>query len=160
MTEDEMSVLKSKRHESTAEFVNVADQIFVETMGFLSRMSNRYQRLLAENTMNLASEVLDFAEKAQNIRITDEVTYKLRREYLEASRASVMALDVHMTHIWMILMTNPQGAFTNTKGETISSSNAKARLNGMADSLGDKIDKEKNLITGLLEADKKKFMSL
>ena len=152
-----MSVLKSKRHTSTAEFVNVADEIFSETLGFLIRLSNRHQRLLGQDTMRLASETLDNAEKAQNIRITDEVTFNLRREYLQRSRASLMALDVHMAHIWQTLMKNPQGAFTNTKGNTIPPSEAIERLDKMAESLGEKIDKEKNLITSLLQSDKQKL---
>ena len=53
-----MSVLKSKRTTSKAEFVNTAHQIFVETLGFLTRLSARYSRLLAEPTAKLAGEVI------------------------------------------------------------------------------------------------------
>ena len=41
-----MSVLKSKRTESKAEFVNTANQIYVETLNFLTRLSARYSRLV------------------------------------------------------------------------------------------------------------------
>ena len=37
-----MSVLKSKRTESKAEFVNTANQIYVEALNFLTRLSARY----------------------------------------------------------------------------------------------------------------------
>ena len=43
-----MSVLKSKRLVSKAEFVNVANQIFDETIAFLTHLSARYSRLIAE----------------------------------------------------------------------------------------------------------------
>lgn len=152
-----MSVLKSKRHESTAEFVNVADQIFVETMGFLVRLSNRYQRLLAQDTIHAASLVLDHTEAAQNIRVTDKVSYGLRRSHLLEARSWVMALDVHMTHIFRLIMTNPQGCFTDTKGRTKPPAEAVKLLNNMAESLGEKIDKEKNLITALLQSDKERY---
>ena len=43
-----MSVLKEKRTQSAAEYVNVANQIYVETVSFLTRLSARYSRLVAE----------------------------------------------------------------------------------------------------------------
>ena len=60
-----MSVLKSKRTTSKAEFVNTANQIYIETLNFLTRLSARYSRLLAEPTAVLAGEVIDHAGKGQ-----------------------------------------------------------------------------------------------
>ena len=45
-----MSVLKDKRTTSKAEYVNTANQIYVETVAFLTRVSARYSRLIAEGT--------------------------------------------------------------------------------------------------------------
>ena len=59
-----MSVLKIHRSESKAEYINTANEIFAETMQFLTRLSARYSRLLSPDVMRLASEVLDNAEKA------------------------------------------------------------------------------------------------
>ena len=42
-----MSVLKAHRSESKAEFVNTANQIYIQTINFLSRISARYSRLIA-----------------------------------------------------------------------------------------------------------------
>ena len=67
-----MSVLKEKRTVSKAEFVNTANQIYVETIGFLTRLSARYSRLLAEGVATLAGEVMDHAEKANKIYPSDE----------------------------------------------------------------------------------------
>lgn len=58
-----MSVLQMKRTTSKAEFVNTANQIYVETINFLTRISARYSRLLAEPVAKLAGEVIDHAEK-------------------------------------------------------------------------------------------------
>ena len=58
-----MSVLKSKRTESKAEYVNVANAIYIETINFLTRISARYSRLIAEPVAKLAGEVIDHAEK-------------------------------------------------------------------------------------------------
>ena len=42
-----MSVLKEKRTVSKAEYVNTANQIYVETVGFLTRLSARYYKRIA-----------------------------------------------------------------------------------------------------------------
>ena len=39
-----MSVLKSKRSTSKAEYVNLANLIYTETVAFLTRLSDRYDR--------------------------------------------------------------------------------------------------------------------
>ena len=57
-----MSVLKEKRTVSKAEYVNTANQIYVETVGFLTRLSARYSRLIAEGTAQLAGEVMDHTD--------------------------------------------------------------------------------------------------
>ena len=62
-----MSVLKSHRSESKAEFVNVANKIYIQTINFLSRLSARYSRLVSDSVSQLASAVLDHSEKANNI---------------------------------------------------------------------------------------------
>ncbi len=53
-----MSVLKAHRTESKAEYVNTANQIYVGTIQFLSRLSARYSRLMAQTVATLASEAL------------------------------------------------------------------------------------------------------
>ena len=152
-----MSILKSKRNESTAEYVNIADLIYEYTLLFMTKLSNRYQRLLSADTMRLASEVIDNAEKANNIKITDNVSYELRRTHLLEARSVVMAFDVHMAYIWRVMMTNPQGCFTNTNGETKTPKEAKKILNKMADDLGNYIDEFKNKVSALLISDTKRY---
>lgn len=67
-----MSVLKSKRTESKAEYVNVANAIYIETINFLTRISARYSRLIAEPVAKLSGEVIDHAEKANSIYPSDD----------------------------------------------------------------------------------------
>ena len=64
-----MSVLKMKRTVSRAEFVNKASEIYDETIAFLTRISARWSRLVAEPIANLAGEVEDFSVKANSIPI-------------------------------------------------------------------------------------------
>lgn len=101
-----MSVLKAHRTESKAEFVNVANQIYVQTIQFLSRLSSRYSRLLSSPVSALASEVIDHAEKANSIYPSDDLRKELRKTHLLEARASLMALDVHLAHCYEVMMLN------------------------------------------------------
>ena len=151
-----MSVLKSKRTTSKAEFVNTAHQIFVETLGFLTRLSARYSRLLAEPTAKLAGEVIDHAEKANSIFPSDLQRVELRKAHLLEARASLMALDVRLTHCYTLMSQNPQGCFTDGKGKSLPPSEAMEKLDRMAQSLGEKIDQENELLKGQLKGLAKK----
>lgn len=150
-----MSVLKQKRQKSKMEFVNKAYEIYAETVSFLSRLSARYARLVAEDTAKLAGEVMDHSEKANSIYPNTQVAKDLRMNHLLEARGSLMALDVRLTHIYTILMTNPEGAFTTSKGSTVCGGDAERKLDHMAESLGLKIDEENNLLKGQLEMLKK-----
>lgn len=151
-----MSVLKSKRTTSKAEFVNTAHQIFVETLGFLTRLSARYSRLLAEPTAKLAGEVIDHAEKANSIFPSDLQRVELRKARLLEARASLMALDVRLTHCYTLMSQNPQGCFTDGKGKSLPPSEAMEKLDRMAQSLGEKIDQENELLKGQIKGLAKK----
>ena len=151
-----MSVLKSKRTTSKAEFVNTAHQIFVETLGFLTRLSARYSRLLAEPTAKLAGEVIDHAEKANSIFPSDPQRVELRKAHLLEARASLMALDVRLTHCYTLMSQNPQGCFTDGKGKSLPPSEALEKLDRMAQSLGEKIDQENELLKGQIKGLAKK----
>ena len=151
-----MSVLKSKRTTSKAEFVNTAHQIFAETLGFLTRLSARYSRLLAEPTAKLAGEVIDHAEKANSIFPSDPQRVELRKAHLLEARASLMALDVRLTHCYTLMSQNPQGCFTDGKGKSLPPSEAMEKLDRMAQSLGEKIDQENELLKGQIKGLAKK----
>lgn len=151
-----MSVLKNKRTTSKAEFVNTANLIYVGTISILSRLSARYSRLLAPATAAMASEVLDHAEKGNKIFPSDPQRKELRREHLLEALASLSALDVQLTHCYMILMQNPQGAFTDSKGKAIPAAEAVKRLDDMAQDLGELIDREETMLRNTMDSDKKK----
>lgn len=154
-----MSVLKAHRSESKAEFVNTANDIYVQTIGFLSRLSSRYSRLVASDVSMLAAKVLDNCEKANSIYPSDDTRRELRKQHLLEARAALMALDVHLSHCYNIMMLNPSGCFTTGSGNSVSSSDAKKKLDNMAQELGELIDKENGLLTGVLKNDKNKSRS-
>ena len=149
-----MSVLKRHRTVSKMEYVNTANAIYLETLQFLTRLSARYARLVAADVMHLASEVLDHSEKANSIYPSDDVRKKLRERNLLEARAAVLALDVHMAHVYELIMLNPQGCFTTSNGKTLSSAEASERLDRMAQSLGEKLDEENAMLTAVLKSDK------
>lgn len=149
-----MSVLKNRRTTSKMEYVNTANAIYVETLQFLTRLSARYSRLVADNVIKLAGEVLDNCEKANSIFPSNDNRKALRERHLLEARASVLALDVHMAHVYELMMLNPQGCFTSATGKTMSSAEAQERLDKMAQSLGEKIDRENEMITAVLKSDK------
>lgn len=151
-----MSVLKSRRNESRAEFVNVAYAIFTETLQFLTRLSTRYSRLLSEQVIRLAAEVLDESEKANSIFPSDDTKKQLREAHLVEARASLMALDVHLSKCYEVMMLNPQGCFTTSTGKTVDASAAKSKLDKMAENLGCLIDQENRLLTTVMKSDKKR----
>ena len=150
-----MSVLKSMRKESKAEFINTANEIYTRTRAFLTRLSNKYSRTMESEVAHLASDVLINAEKANSIMPSDDVRRALREQHLLEARASLMALDVMLYHCYSIMMLNPDGCFVTTKGKPVASDDAVKRLDKMAQTLGDLIDKENALLTGLLKSDKK-----
>lgn len=141
-----MSVLKARRTTSKAEYVNTANQIYVETLNFLT------SRLLAEPVAKLAGEVVDHAEKANSIFPSDAQRIELRKAHLLEARASLKALDVRLTHCYLVIMQNPEGGFTTSKGNSVSPKEATEKLDRMAASLGEMIDNEDELIKGTLKS--------
>lgn len=147
-----MSVLKTRRDTSKAEFINTANKIYTETLWFLSRLSARYSRLLATDTIHLAHEVIANAEMANTMSPVNQVRFEERERYLLRARAALGALDVQLTHIYDLLMLNPEGAFDN-KDKT----GAINKLDKMAENLGCLIDDEGKLLSGVLKRDKEYF---
>lgn len=150
--EGAITALKARRTTSKAEYVNTANQIYVETLNFLTRMSARYSRLLAEPVAKLAGEVVDHAEKANGIFPSDAQRIELRKAHLLEARASLKALDVRLTHCYLVMMQNPEGCFTTTKGRDVPAGEATQKLDRMAASLGEMIDNEDELIKGSLKS--------
>ena len=147
-----MSVLKAKRGISKAEFVNTANKIYTETLWFLSRLSARYSRLLATDTIHLAHEIIANVEKANTMQPVDQVRFELREKYFLSAKAALGALDVQMAHVYDLLMLNPEGAFDNK-----DKSGAIQKLDKMAEKLGCLIDDEAKLLAGVLKYDKQAF---
>ena len=152
-----MSVLKNKRNQSKAEFVNTARKIKVETRAFLSRLSARYARLDAADIMHLARQVANLTEQANSMTPTDATRFNVRAELLLRARGTLASLDADLLDVYETLMQNPEGAFSTKNGKPVGSGDAIARLDYMAESLGTLIANEEALLTGVLKSDKQFF---
>lgn len=102
-----MSVLKARRSESKAQYINTAFDIQVNVLNFLTRLSSRYSRLLAQNVANLAFEIIDNAEKANSVGYNDDIRAGLREKYLLRARASLDSLDIQLTLCYDVISQNP-----------------------------------------------------
>lgn len=152
-----MSVLKYRRNQSKAEFVNTARKIKIETRLFLSRLSARYARLDADDIMCLAREVADYTERANTIMPTDVTRHELRKEWLLRAKSALSALDADLLDVYETLMKNPEGAFSTKKDHPVDASEAIRRLDSMADTLGCLIADEENLLSAVLKSDQATF---
>ena len=151
-----MSVLKSRRLPSKADYVNTANQIYVETMQFLTRLSSRYARLMAGEPAKLAAELIEHTEKANKIFPSEEQRKDIRRAHLLEAQATLSALDVSLLHCYLMMIQNPQGCFTTASGKTVSPSEAEERLDRISQNIGELIDQEETLLRGILNSDKKR----
>lgn len=59
-----------------------------------------------------------------------------------------MALDVRLTHCYLVMNQNPEGCFTTAKGNAVDAKEATVKLDKMAQSLGELIDRENELLKG------------
>ena len=96
---------------------------------------------------------MDNAEKAQSFYTSDDMRLDLRKQHLLLARAALMALDVQLCHCYLVMMKNPQGCFTDSKGNKVPKKEAEERLEAMAQSLGELIDAEDDLLKGTLQSD-------
>lgn len=154
-----MSVLVNMRTESKVEFIKVANELAMESIDLVSRLSARYGRIFTEKVSEIALDLVVQTTKANTIRATDKQKFALRAECLYKARQDLDALEVLLIMVYEILQKNPKAAFNKRKPDTTNydSEWAIKKLNQIVGSIGLKIDKEEALLKGVLESDKKSF---
>ena len=85
-----------------------------------------------------------------------KLTKAQRKAHLLEALASLSALDVRLTHAYLVMYQNPQGCFTAPSGKTVPPKEAMDKLDRMAQSLGELIDREDTLLRNILESDRKR----
>lgn len=148
-----MSVLKSRRHESKAQYIANARLIFIETIAYMTKLSARYGRLLDKIVVENAGELVRNVEIANSIYPSNVERTQLREKYLLIARGYVAALDSMLGNVYELLMNNPQGCFSKLN---MSPNEAKIKIARMSQSLGEKLDAEYSMITGLIKSDKQR----
>lgn len=144
-----MSVLASQRSKSYVEYVSIADQIYISTLDFMTHISNRYSRLIANKIMELASDLLTYTESANSTKIANPKATELYMNYLLQAKAALNSLDIHLAHCVELMMMNPQGCFQN-KDKVIDKSKAQQKISKICYKLGCFIDEEDQLLSNLI----------
>lgn len=151
-----MSRLAKDRSVSRAEFVRLAGEIFHGTLDFCTKLSARYQRLLAADTIHLARQVRINCIKAQETYPNTEVKRAKREAYLTEAWANLHALDDGLEVIYELLSRNPEGAFQTAGGKAVAGKKAAEKLDAMAQRTGEAISREYELLKAVINSDKKR----
>jgi hypothetical protein len=147
-----MSVLSRCREISKVAFVYNAWNIYMDTVGFLTRLSNRYSRILATDVLHNAHEVLSHANMANTYFPNSKDHIEKRRCHLEEARGYLDSLELDLSFCYTLMQRNPQGCFTSSNGKTLSSKEATRKLDKICTSLGNLIDDEKRLLAGTIKS--------
>lgn len=104
-----MSVYKSKRGESPMQFVQTAWELEDHTFTCLLKVPKRYTFLLSTHIMNLAREVYDCVNAANNIWPTNEKEVQDRRDLLTRANNALQNMDRRIDTLYRQIKKNPQG---------------------------------------------------
>lgn len=140
-----MSVYKSKRGESAAQFVETARQLEAHTLTQCLKVPKRYTFFLTTEIMRLASEVHNHVKAANSIFPGNQHEAQMRRDRLIEANNSLQCLVGKLGLLADVLKKNPQN-FKN--------------LDGALEVWGNLISEEAKLIAGVKRSDKDRFKKL
>lgn len=104
-----MSVYKSKRGESSVQFIETARQLEAHTLACCMKAPKRYSFLLTQRIMETASEVHDHVRAANNIWPTNQHEAQLRRDELTRANNALQNLNPKLQLLYDGIMQNPEG---------------------------------------------------
>lgn len=151
-----MSVLKSKRTKSSIQYLKTADDIFSYTANFCSRLSPRYTRIFTDATIKMASILVTECGMANAIYPNSDMAFEKRKEHFVEAKAALSSLDIMCGHIYSTLMLNPQGAFRTSSDKLLDGETAIKRLDDLCQTLGEMIDTEDKLLSGIIRNDRER----
>ena len=91
-----MSVYASKRNESKAEFIRVAQQLATYTLEQVKKFPKSYRFCLTNDIVRLALEIHEDVLRANSIYLHNnimETEFNLREEYFTKARSAIFALS-------------------------------------------------------------------
>lgn len=104
-----MSVYKSKRGESSVQFIETARQLEAHTFACCMKAPKRYERFLTGRIMELSSEVHDRVRAANNIWPTNRHEAQLRRDELMRANNALQNLSPKLQLLYDSILQNPDG---------------------------------------------------
>lgn len=140
-----MSVYKSKRGESSVQFIEVARKLEEHTLRQCLKVPKRYTFLLTQEIMRLATKVYEEVVAANSIFPTNQHEVQMRRDHLINANATLQALDRQLGLLAGVLWKNPE----NFKG-----------FDNAFTTWGDLINEEAKLISGIRRSDRARYKSL
>lgn len=140
-----MSVYKSKRGESSVQFIETARKLESHTLAQCLKIPKRYTFLLTTHIMELASAVYDNVISANSIYPTSQHETQIRRDHFISANAALQSLDRQLGLLAEVLRKNPE----NFKG-----------FDNAFMTWGELINEEAKLISGIKRADRARYKSL
>ena len=87
-----MSVLKSKRGESSAQFLDTARESEIYTLRQCVKFPKRYTFFITNHIVSLAVETYSHVKAANSIFVTNEIELQLRRNHLIEANCNLQCL--------------------------------------------------------------------
>ncbi len=140
-----MSVYKSKRGESSAQFVETARKLEVHTLAQCLKIPKRYTFFLSTEIMRLASEVYNNVKSANSIFPSNQHEVQMRRDKLTEANNALQCLVGKLGLLGDVLRKNP----SQFKG-----------LDNALETWGNLIAEEAKLISGVKKSDKQRYKDL
>ena len=104
-----MAVYKSKRSESSMQFVDTAKKLEAFTLSCCMKAPKRYTFFLTSRIMQLASDVHEHAAAANNIWPTNQHEAQLRRDELMRANNALQNLSPKLQLLYDSILQNPEG---------------------------------------------------
>ncbi len=103
-----MSVIKSKRNESSMQFIQTAKELEAFALSVCIKAPKRYAPYLTEKIFALASTVHDEVRAANNIIPLNKHEAQMRRDHLIAANCALQNLDPKLQLLYDAILQNPE----------------------------------------------------
>ena len=143
-----MSVYASKRNESKAEFIRVAQQLATYTLEQVKKFPKSYRFCLTNDIVRLALEIHEDVLRANSIYLHNnimETEFNLREEYFTKARSAIFALSSLLTVTFSLVLKG-----NNFLGD-------KKKTSGIFKEWARHLNYEAALVKGIIESDKKRY---
>jgi len=141
-------VPKSKRGQSSVEYVWQAQLLFHQTFGCALRLPKRWTFYLSERMMGHAEQVLHHAKSANSIYVSCAVDAQLRRLHLQQAYCHAQTLSSLTDEVYKLAPVKPIG-----ESDILKPAITQARFSDWVDCLG----KELDLLKGVMKSDMKRW---